>query len=370
MYKLNKKVLMLLSVVFIYGCANYTPASQYSTQGAAPSKTENLVVPPGLDVPDSNNNYKMINQTKDKPQYVVNSIKDMIIQQGGSERWLVIKNKSVDQVWPMMSDFLNQQGLSVKYQNQNVGVIQTDWATRNNVVSQTGIRGFFEWAGWGEMYSMRTQYMFRITMWQNGSDTQLFVTDIQMSEIYPGCVPSANSSIETSDRQITRWMSLPPNPQLELEFLMQFMVFSGLNPEQVKHVKQIVAVESAVALKNATIVNNQVIINDSFDRSWWRTGLALDRVGLGVTDKNRTTGEYYVYSLQSQINVPETGFFSKLFGSGNGTNLKMPEAQYIVTLNVVGDKTSLTIKAVNDAPNQKTLDAITKYLNDLAKQLQ
>ena len=369
--KLNVKVFVLLGSMLISGCANYTPATAYSSQGPQKSTADNgnLIVPEGLSEPDINSKYKLANQPQSTPTYLINNIKDMKIEQGGSERWLVVKNKNVNDVWPMMVDFLNQQGLALKYQNKAVGVLQTDWATRNNNVSQTGIRAFFEYVGWGSMYAMPTQYMFRVTMWQNESNTQIFVTDIQMSEVYPGCKSSLNSTVEISSNQITRWMAMPPNPQLELEFLMQFMAFSGLTPEQVKQVKNEVILESQVAIKQAQIKQNTVIINDQFDRAWWRTGLALDRVGLGVADKNRTTGTYYVYSLQSQANMPEQWFFSKLFGTGAGTNLKMPEAQYTVILQTNGAKTILSMKPIEANPDKKITAAITKYVNDLAGQL-
>jgi len=347
-------------------CANFNPNADYSSQGVAPKK-DNLVVPPGLTTPEMNKNYQMVNQPDANARYQLSKIKGMRIDQGGSQRWLVIESRTVDSMWPAMLSFLSQLGLSVRYQNENIGVIQTDWATRNSNVGQTDIRAFFQWVGWGEMYSMPTQYMFRVTMWQSGNDVQIFVTSIQMSEVYPGCGKVVNSSIETSDRQVTRWMPLPPNPQLDLEFLMQFMAFSGLNTQQIKSVKAQLQVESAALFESATAIAGRVVINDSFDRAWWRVAVALDRVGLGIADRNRATGEYFVYEMQSQINAPREGFFSKLFGASNGKSLKIPDAQYTIKLVTNGDKTTLTMNAINGQTEAKA--KIDKYLTDLAKQL-
>lgn len=375
---MNKLFNHFIVIVFMSGlasgCANYTPDTTYSSQGKSQAKpqSQNLVVPPGLNPPETNSDYKMINQTPDAPKYILNTIKGMKIEQGGSQRWLVLENNTVDNVWPIVIDFLSKNGLTVKYQNKSIGVIQTDWATKNNNVPQTGIRSVFEWVGWGSMYSMPTQYMFRVTLWQNGNNVQIFVTDMQMSEVYPGCKNLLNSTQETSDKQITRWMPLPPNPQLELEFLMQFMAFAGYTPQQMKVVQEKVKVESAVALKRATVQNGKIIINDQFDRAWWRTGLALERVGLGVADKNRTSGEYYVYSLQSQVDAPTEGFLSRMFGSGRGKNLKVPEAQYIVRLipdSSNAQNTILTIAPIKDGSDKDLQTATKKYLDDLTKQL-
>ncbi|MFN8770282.1 MAG: outer membrane protein assembly factor BamC [Neisseriaceae bacterium] len=357
-------------LTLISGCANYSPDTTYSSQGnTLKPKSPNLVVPPGLNVPSANSDYKMVSSNEVKPKYIISDISGMKIEQGGSERWLVLENKTVDSMWPIVLDFLSKNGLTVKYQNQNIGVIQTDWASRNNNVKQTDVRAIFEWVGWGSMYSMPSQYMFRILLWQNGKNVQMFVTDRQMIEVYPGCGHLLNSSRETSDKQITKWMPLPPNPQLELEFLTQFMAFTGVKPLQIKAIKQEVTAESTVALKRVTAQNGRVIINDQFDRAWWRTGLALERAGLGIADKNRTAGEYYVYSLQSQVDVPTDGFFSRVFGSSSGKTIQMPNAEYIIKLTPGAQNTILTMSPVKDSSDKDVQDKIKKYLDNLATQL-
>jgi outer membrane protein assembly factor BamC len=37
-----------------------------------------------------------------------------------------------------------------------------------------------------------------------------------------------------------------------------------------------------------------LVVNDSFDRAWRRVGLALDRVGFTVEDRDRSKGLFYV----------------------------------------------------------------------------
>ena len=45
-------------------------------------------------------------------------------------------------------------------------------------------------------------------------------------------------------------------------------------------------------------------LNDSYDRGWRRVGLALDRVGFVVEDKNRAEGMFYV--RYADINIDNT----------------------------------------------------------------
>ena len=49
--------------------------------------------------------------------------------------------------------------------------------------------------------------------------------------------------------------------------------------------------------RNAVLQNNgagPLVVNDSFDRAWRRVGLALDRVGFTVEDRDRSKGLFYV----------------------------------------------------------------------------
>ena len=354
----------------ISGCSNIGANSEYAA--GTPRPTSDLIVPPGLVAPDASSSYKMLSTSNLKEGYRLNSIRDMKIEQAGSERWLVIKNKTVNQVWPMMLGYLSQAGLGVRYQNKAIGSLQTDWITRNNVVSETGIRKFFDWVGWGNMYSLQTQYMFRVNMWQNDDDTQIFVTDYQMNEVYPGCAKYLNQSIRvySSDTQIPMWMPMPPDPKLELEFLLRFMAFAGLSQEQVKHVEsEVKATAVSPQAKMASLHGDKLVINDSFDRAWWRSGLALERVGLGVADKNRSVGEYYTYPLQSQIDNPDPGVIARWFGRDKN-NLQQPKPEYTVKLTASGNQTILTISVYSGATIKDFASHQKKYLADLLKQLQ
>ena len=56
-------------------------------------------------------------------------------------------------------------------------------------------------------------------------------------------------------------------------------------------------------------------VNDQFDRAWRRIGLALDRVGFTVEDRDRSKGLYYVRYIDPQIDVQskkDEGWLSKL----------------------------------------------------------
>lgn len=58
-------------------------------------------------------------------------------------------------------------------------------------------------------------------------------------------------------------------------------------------------------------------VDEAFDRAWRRVGLALDRGGFTVEDRDRAKGFYFVRYLDPDFEAKaksEQGFFSKLFG--------------------------------------------------------
>ena len=371
----NYSILKLLAIVCsslvgvsLNSCASATidPQAEYVT--TKPLLNSSLTLPPGLTSPDNSAGYKMLDIHQDG--YLLDKIKDMQIVQGGSERWLIVKNKSVNQVWPMMLAFINQQGLDIKIQNANIGLIQTDWATRNTTVKeQGGARALFDWMGLGSMYSLQSQYMYRVNLWQNESDTLVFVTDYQMDEVYPSCASNLNQTIKVqpSDTQATKWMPIPPNPQIQLGFLVQFMAFVGFSPTQTQQV--ILATKKAESdIGEAQLKSTTLIINDHFDRAWWRVGIALERSQLGIADRNRSLGEYYVYPLQSEVDNPTPGFFSRLFGEDKN-KLSIPKPRYTVKLEQSTSQTTLTLTAYPATEDKDFIKHQQKYLGALLLQL-
>ena len=60
-------------------------------------------------------------------------------------------------------------------------------------------------------------------------------------------------------------------------------------------------------------------MNEPFDRAWRRVGLALDRVGFTVEDRDRAKGLYFVRYVDPESEMAkkdaEQGLLSRLFGS-------------------------------------------------------
>ena len=89
-------------------------------------------------------------------------------------------------------------------------------------------------------------------------------------------------------------------------------------------------------------------VDESFDRAWRRVGLALDRSGFTVEDRDRAQGLYYVrYVDPAQAGKEEPGFFSRVFGSG--TKLSGP-VRYRVIVKAEGDVSTASVYNTKGEP--------------------
>ena len=116
----------------------------------------------------------------------------------------------------------------------------------------------------------------------------------------------------------TRWQPRPPDPDLEAEMLRRLMVKFGVKQERAR--AEVVQTQKPAAPARASLIKGQkgfpmLSVNDQFDRAWRRIGLALDRVGFTVEDRDRAKGIYFVRYVDPDADnksKQEKGFFSKL----------------------------------------------------------
>ena len=112
----------------------------------------------------------------------------------------------------------------------------------------------------------------------------------------------------------TIWQPRPSDPQLEAEFLSRLMVKLGVSQEQAKTsaANATQALPEKLVTKNVNGVSS-LVLSESFDVAWRRVGLALDRTGFTVEDRDRSKGVYFVRYVDTT--KEEKGFFAGLFSS-------------------------------------------------------
>ncbi len=254
----------------------------------------------------------------------------------GNERWLST-TLTPEQVYPQVRAFWKDNGFNLAQDRADAGVIETDWAENraklpNDFVRNTIGKVFENIVSTGELDKYRT----RIERTAGGSD--IYITHRGMEEKYVG-----------DRRESTIWESRPADPSLEAEFLSRLMVKLGARDEQARTVLATAnAAPSGPA--RARLLEGRpgptLQVDDGFDRAWRRVGIALDRSGFTVEDRDRTQGLYFVrYVDPAFAGREEPGFFSRLFSFGKKKDDANGLAKYRVK--VTGEGTSSTVAVLD-----------------------
>ena len=140
----------------------------------------------------------------------------------------------------------------------------------------------------------------------------------------------------TEGKDQTRWQPRRADPDLEAEMLRRLMVRFGIQEARAK--QQIATAAEAPRATMATQSGGILTVNEQFDRAWRRVGLALDRVGFTVEDRDRSKGIYFVRYIDPETDVKTTkddaGFIGKTLGAlkfwGNSPAKKNEQYQIAV----------------------------------------
>ena len=114
----------------------------------------------------------------------------------------------------------------------------------------------------------------------------------------------------------TRWQPRPADPELEAEMLRRLMVRLGVDESRAKTMVAAEQRQDRAKLSRATDGAGALLLEEAFDRAWRRVGLALDRVGFTVEDRDRSQGLYFVRYVDPDVDSKkkddDKGFLSKL----------------------------------------------------------
>jgi len=276
----------------------------------------------------------------------------------GNERWLST-TLSPEAVFPQLRAFWKDNGFTLTQDRADAGVLETDWAENraklpNDIIRSTIGKVFDAAYSTGELDKFTT----RVERTATGSD--IFITHRGMIEVYVG-----------DRRDVTTWQHRPAEPQLEATFLSRLMVKLGGKEEVAK--TMVASTGNAPSgpararrVEGAAAPTLQV--DDSFDRAWRRVGIALDRSGFTVEDRDRGQGLYFVrYVDPASAGREEPSMLSKLFSFGRKKPDDTVLAKYRVKVTSEGATSTV---AVLDSQGQPELGEagkriVTLLLEDL-----
>ena len=112
------------------------------------------------------------------------------------------------------------------------------------------------------------------------------------------------------------------------------------------------------------------LVLERFDRAWRRVGLALDRVGFTVEDRDRSRGLYFVRYVDPEVDnrKKDDGILSKLAFWKSTDPLASSKTQYRIHIRDAGEQSVVQVLS-NEGGTDKS-DTAKKILALLLQQLQ
>ena len=278
---------------------------------------------------------------------VLPEIADARIERSGDQRWLVVA-MTPEEVWPRLRDFWIDQGFFLEAEEPDIGVMETNWAERHEPLPAGAVKRMLNRltdALYGVAF--RDRYRTRIERGGEPGATEIHVSHRGAEQEVVGD-ETAYAQREGLGERV--WQPRPSDPGLEAEMLTRMMVFFGADEERA----ETLVAGSTVREPRARLVIEDgrataLAIDDGFSSAWRRIGLALDRAGLAVEDRDRSRGLFFLrYAGAAEDREPgeSGGWLSRLKFWGSDDDEVPGEDAYL--LRVVGETPAATRVIVLD----------------------
>ncbi|NYT25534.1 outer membrane protein assembly factor BamC [Alcaligenaceae bacterium] len=257
---------------------------------------------------------------------------DIQVMRDGDLRWLVV-HRPVEQIYPQLLEFWNEQGFTIRSEDPRTGLIETDWAENRAKIPEGWIRSALgaiidQVFDSGERERFRTR-LERVT--ENRSE--IYISHQHMYEQ------------PTADNAAFRWVHGKEDPGLNAAMLARMMVYLGTDVQTASGlVAQAEKVDTRPSVE-AVPDRTALVLAESFDRAWRRVGVAIDSAGFSVEDRDRSQGDYYIRYLDADLGekIEQQNFFGRLFG---GRNTAEP-VSYRIHIQEQGGSSLVTVRDSN-----------------------
>ncbi len=367
---LRRASIALVAMAFaLSGCESMqvTKRIDYKSTSTAPA----LELPPDLTTPRYDDRYSVSTASglaaqqasgKSRESEFLATVPNARIARAGNERWLVVK-VTPEQAWTVTRQFWSESGFVLAVEQPALGLMETDWAeNRADIPADALRRSLGQFADIFYTTYKRDKFRTRVERGAEAGTVEIYVSHRGMEQ-----VPTAK--IDGSSPAAFAWALMPPNPDLEAEMLTRLMVrFGTAEPQAVAAVAQAAAQADRARIEKGTDGVPKLVIDESFDRAWRRVGLALDRSGFTVVDRDRSTGVYYVRYADpdTEIGKRDQSWLSKL-AFWRKDEAEKPE-QYRIAVVEQAPRSLVSVQDTKGAPDKTPAsDRILALLKDQLK---
>ena len=341
----------------------------YKSSGVG-ARTEPLTIPPELgsieqsdqyDIPgESEATFSKYSKEKEsngsgKNTNLLPQVPDIKIGREGTYRWLIV-DRSVEDIWPVITEFWMAKGFLIADQSPITGIVETDWAedTSKNVVTgmQAWIEKFFPGLS---SNPERDKFWTRIERLPTGG-TEIFVSHERMKQ---------QVSVTPTLREI-RWVDSPRDPNVEAKMLYELMLYLGLPDEEVvaSGVSNEVSPMSTIISVDLPNAKNALLVSGSAQKVWDRVGIVLLSIGASVESRQEDKGLYLVRYHDPDWKILKKGLERLKFWKDD----KITEA-VVYQISVSGDAETSMVVISDENGQEVSVDTARRILAVLQEKL-
>jgi outer membrane protein assembly factor BamC len=232
---------------------------------------------------------------------VLQSPEGVRLERSGAQSWLVV-DAPAEKIWPVIREFWIDMGFAVRVENPQIGVMETEWIESDAIkkdASGNVLSKFDKWLDKLSGFADRKKFRTRLDRGVEAGTTEIYMTHRSVS----GAPDDGKNRIQTQLGEIDTGYRADAkdapkadanDAELDAELLRRLMVKLGVEEQKSQSI-----LAEAVTIKRAEVIKEsdgsaRLLLNDQFDRAWRRVGLALDRIGFVIEDKDRSNGLFFV----------------------------------------------------------------------------
>lgn len=318
----------LMTILALAGCDSI-PFIDTTSDYKGAGRGKPLEVPPDLTSAASSDTYNVPGsatysqysegqvQQEQEPEKILPTSDSVKMERAGSQRWLVVQAPP-EKIWPVVREFWNELGFAVRIENPQTGVMETEWVDPSDLTKDKEGNYLDKFQGWlDKLNALSSRQKFR-TRLDRGTEEE--TTEIYMSHRSVSDVPDDGKhrvrtiagEIETGyrtedfDKKKMSKEARAIAEDIDAELLRRLMVRLGVEEKKSHTIMAAAAAEKRATFDQPKSGPAKLVVYDPFDRAWRRVGLALDRIGFVVEDRDRSRGIYYVRYSDVSIDDPES----------------------------------------------------------------
>ena len=284
----------VMAAGLLAGCETMTMSLGKKIDYKSAGTVSALEVPPDLTTPTYDDRYQVSTasgvaaaRAAGRTTELLPVSPDARVARSGSERWLVVK-ATQEAAWATLREFWTKNGFVIAIEQPGLGIMETDWAENRADLPKDFLQRFTtKYISFGNDTYKRDKFRSRIERGTEPGTVEIFISHRGAAQL-----PTKTTGGSPEDWQ---WTIVPPNPELEAEFLERLMLAFGTPaPKAAEAVATMINAPDRARIEKSGNGVAQLVVDDAFDRAWRRVGLALDRTGFTVVDRDRSKGLYFV----------------------------------------------------------------------------